>query len=160
MNFHYNVIISNSKETIEFKATEGKNKNEAIKGVEFRFNSDDNGTEYDIDGRVEIVIKGRFDGREETFKAIKQLSDWATSTINDAYREVEISMTTSDNDENTGNFKRTYCFDKMFCIKYSESSGNAIDNSSKGGNKGSFEFTLFMAQAATWEKRETKFETV
>lgn len=69
MEFHYDVTIKGSKNSIEFKMAD--NKNDAITGVKFGFNSDDATKERDRNGRVEMVISGKFDGRRETLTAIR-----------------------------------------------------------------------------------------
>ena len=71
MEFHYNVIIKSSKNTIEFKMDKD-NKNDAITGVKFGFNSDDATKERDRNGRVEIVVSGKFNGDRDTLSAIRQ----------------------------------------------------------------------------------------
>lgn len=154
MDFHYNITIKGSSDTIEFIATESS-KNDAITGVDFGFNSNNDAEERDRKGRTEIRIFGKFDGRRETINAIKQLSEWARSN-NDVYREVTIVLTTSENSGNDGNFSRTYHFDKMFCIDYFERTGSAVE---KGSNVG-LSFELFMAQAPTYNIDETKAEII
>ncbi len=153
MDFHYEVTIKGSKNTIEFKIDED-NKNDAITGVKFGFNSDDATKERDRNGRIEMIVFGKFDGRRETLTAIKQLSEWARSN-DDVYREVTIELKTSENG-NDGDFSRTYHFDKIFCIDYFEKTGLAIENDSN--NSVGLEFTLFMAQAPTYKISETRAE--
>lgn len=153
MDFHYEVTIKGSRNTIEFKIDED-NKNDAITGVKFGFNSDDATKERDRNGRIEMIVFGKFDGRRETLTAIKQLSEWARSN-DDVYREVTIVLKTSENG-NDGDFSRTYHFDKIFCIDYFEKTGLAIENDSN--NSVGLEFTLFMAQAPTYKISETRAE--
>jgi len=154
MEFHYSVTLKGSKDTIEFKL-DGDNKNDAITGLEFGFNSDNSTRERDRNGRIEMTLFGRFDNRKDTLNSIKQLSDWSKSN-NDVYREVTIVLTTADNDDDEGNFRRTYHFDKMFCIDYFEYTGSAIANRDTAG----LEFKLIMAQAPTYKISETKAEIV
>lgn len=157
MDFHYEVTIKSSKNTIEFIGDKDSNKNEAITGVKFCYNSNNAAKVHDKDGRIEITLFGKFDGRSETLTAIKQLAEWAKSK-DDLYREVTIVLTTSDNSNNEGNFSRTYHFDRMFCIDYCEDTGTAIqgeDNQADG-----LHFMLFMAQEANWKINETKAEII
>lgn len=156
MDFHYEITIKGSKGSIEFKTT-GNNKNDAITGVNFGFNSNNDTKERDRNGRVEMVVYGKFNGKPETLKAIKQLSEWARSN-DDVYREVTIVLTTSENSEEEGNFSRTYHFDKMFCIDYFERTGIAIEKKKDGTDGVGLEFELFMAQAPTYKISETMFE--
>ena len=151
MEFHYDVTIKGSKNSIEFKMAD--NNNDAITGVKFGFNSDDATKERDRNGRVEMVISGKFDGRRETLTAIRQLAEWSKSN-DDVYREVTVVMKTSAA-EDSNNFSRTYHFDKMFCIDYFERTGCACEDDSVG-----LEFELFMAQAPTYKISETKTELV
>ena len=151
MEFHYNVTIKSSKNMIEFKMDKDNSKNDAITGVKFGFNSDDATKERDRNGRVEIVISGKFNGDRDTLSAIRQLSEWAKSN-DDVYREVTIVMETSD-EEAGENFSRTYHFDKMFCIDYFERTGCACESSDKDAG---LEFELFMAQAPTYKISETE----
>ena len=155
MDFHYEVTIKSSKDTIDFKIDDSGNSNDAITGVKFGFNSDDVTKERDRNGRVEMTVFGKFDGRRETLMAIKQLSEWARSN-DDVYREVTIVLKTSENDGDDGNFSRTYHFDKMFCIDYFENTGIAIENNNSVG----LEFILLMAQAPTYKISETKAEII
>lgn len=156
MDFSYNITIKGSKDTIEFKC-DGDNSNDAITGIKFGFNSDDNTKERDRNGRIEMVVYGEFDGRQETLSAINKLSEWAKSK-EDVYREVTVVQTTSDNNASEGNFSRTYHFDKMFCIDYFERSGSAIGNDKE--QKVGLQFELFMAQAPTYKISETAVENV
>lgn len=154
MEFHYTVTIKGSNEEIKFETNKDQNANDPITGVKFMFNSDDATKQRDRNGRIEIVINGKFNDREDTFNEIRKLSDWAKSN-KDVYREVTIEMETFDNIPGK-NFKRTYSFDQMFCIDYSETSGS-INNEKEG-----IEFEIFMAQAPTGsnEKSITKAEIV
>lgn len=150
MDFNYEVTIKGSSETIELKIDED-NKNQTITGVKFGFNSDDATRERDRNGRIEIILYGKFDGTPQSSTAIRQMSDWAKSK-DDIYREVTIKLSTADNSASEGNFTRTYHFDKMFCIDYFESTGSAIENGQGVG----LEFYLFMAQAPTYKISETQ----
>ncbi len=152
MNFHYDITIKGSKDTIEFKTSDTQN--DAITGLKFGFNSDDATRERDRNGRIEIVVYGKFDGEPETMTAINKLAEWAKSK-EDVYREVTIIQKTFDNDADEGNFSRTYHFDKMFCIDYFERSGTAIE---KEDDKVGLEFELFMAQAPTYKISKTSIE--
>lgn len=154
MDFHYDITIKGSKDTIEFKI-DSDTKNDAITGLKFGFNSDDATKERDRNGRIEMVVYGKFDGRQDTLTAINKLAEWAKSK-EDVYREVTVIQTTSENDNDTGNFSRTYHFDKMFCIDYFERTGSAIE---KDDNVG-LEFELFMAQAPTYKISKTAVENL
>jgi hypothetical protein len=152
MDFRYEVTITDSKNnTIEFKFDE-ENKNDAITGVRFGFNSDDATRERDRNGRIEITVFGKFDGTDKTLTAIKGTADWAKSK-DDVYREVTIVLKTEEN-SGSENFVRTYHFDKMFCIDYYENTGIAIEN----GDTVGLEFRLFMAQAPTYKKHDALFD--
>ena len=153
MEIRYEMTIKSSKETIEFKTTETKNT--GITGITFGFDSKNELKDRDKDGKVIINVYGAFNGEHETLTAIKQLSDWAKSR-EDVYREVTIMLSTDGNDDETGNFRRTYHFDRMYCVDYFENSGTAVD---KEGGEG-IEFKLFMAQSPTYKVSETKVEKI
>lgn len=152
MSFRYNVTIKGASNTIEFNAAE--NNNDSITGVKFGFNSNNSTRERDRNGRIEITLYGRFNGEESTITPINRLSEWAKSD-KDWYRDVTIVLYTADNnDEESYNVKRTYHFDKMFCIDYFEYTGSALNKQEERG----LEFQLIMAQAPTYKISETKFE--
>ena len=156
MEFFYDVTIKGSKDTVEFKTNE-ENKNAAIKGVEFGFNSPDESSVRDNKkGRIELRLYGGFNNEAETLTAIKQLSDWAKAKT-DVLREVTIELKTTDNTEQDGNFSRTYHFDKMFCIDYFERTGSAKEGDDDAVG---LEFELFMAQAPDYKISETKAEII
>lgn len=148
MDFHYKITIK-GKKTIEFSCQQD-NKNDVITGVEFKFNSSDETKERDRYGRVELRIYGKFDDTPESLSQIDELAKWSLSK-DDIYREVTIVATTSGgNDEEGGNFTRSYHFDKIFCVDYSERLGAAAENDEVG-----LEFELFMAQAPTYKICDT-----
>jgi len=157
MEIRYEMTIKSTKETIEFKpiqkSDEGDNENNCITGVQFGFDSKNELNDRDKDGKVVIRVYGAFDGEAATFSAIKQLSDWAKSR-QDIYREVTITLSTKDGA--TDNYKRTYHFDRMYCVDYFENSGVAVQ---KDGGEG-IEFMLLMAQSPTYRISETKAEKV
>ncbi len=154
MEFHYEVTIKGSNGVIAFTMDE-ENKNDTIVGVDFKFNSNNSAKERDRNGRIEIIVYGLFDGRKENLTAIRELAEWAKSK-EDVYREVTIELKTNANNKVEGNFKRTYHFDKMFCIDYCERTGSAMKNN-EDQNSG-LEFELLMAQAPTFKISETKAE--
>ena len=150
MDFHYDIKIKGTQDTITFEYEKSESENgskvDAINGVSFKFNSDDETKERDRNGRVEIVINGHFDDRIETLANIQKLSEWSRSR-EDVYREVTIEITTIG--DITNKFKRILHFDKMFCVDYTEEYGE---------NKLLFE--LFMAQAPTYQINETTKEYI
>jgi len=159
------MTIKSSKETIEFKAykQETGNENEqsentadCITGVSFGFDSNNDLKDRDKDGKIVIRVYGVFNGQDDDFNAIKQLSDWAKSR-QDIYREVTIVMTTDGNSSSNGNFQRTYHFDRMYCVDYFENSGAAVQK--EDGSYG-IEFMLLMAQSPTYRISETKAEKI
>ncbi len=153
MDFMYAITLKGSNGTIEFKP-DVDNGNNAITGVQFGFNSLNDSQDRDKNGRIEMVIYGKFDGRRETLTAIKSLAEWAKAK-KDVYREITIVATTSDNDsQGDGNFSRTYHFDQMFCIDYFERTGKI------GDKEVGLEFELYVAQAPTYKISETLSEIV
>lgn len=166
MGVRYGMTVKSAKETIEFKAyRQGDGKDDApgttytadcITGVRFGFDSNNDLKDRDKDGKIVIKVYGVFNGQDDDFTAIKQLSDWAKSR-QDIYREVTIVMTTDGNSSSNGNFQRTYHFDRMYCVDYFENSGAAVQK--EEGSYG-IEFTLLMAQSPTYRISETKAEKI
>lgn len=153
MDFMYTITLKGASGNIEFKP-DASNSNSAITGVQFGFNSKNDSQDRDKNGRIEMKIYGKFDGRRETLTAIKSLAEWAKAK-KDVYREITIVATTTDNDsQGDGNFSRTYHFDQMFCIDYFERTGK-IDDKEVG-----LEFELYVAQAPTYKISETLSEIV
>ena len=150
LEFHYDITIKGTQDVIVFEyeknESQTSSKSDAIQGVNFKFNSDDETKERDRNGRVEIIINGKFDDRPETLVNIQKLSEWSRSR-EDVYREVTIDITTIGG---VNNFKRTLHFDKMFCIDYTEQYGKEGGSDDYG-----LSFELFMAQAPTYQINET-----
>lgn len=138
MNFYYEITIAGSKDVIEFKPA---GDNDTITGVDFMFNSDDNTRDRDKNGRVEFKVYGKFNDAKDTFKSIGALANWAKSK-KDIYRTVTISIRTKEG-ELGDNFIRTFRFDKVFCIDYTEQFRDS-----------ELTFELFMAQAPTFSTDE------
>lgn len=155
MEIRYEMTIKSSKETIEFKTTETQNT--GITGVTFGFDSKNELKDRDKDGKVIINVYGAFNGEQDTLNAIKQLSDWAKSR-EDVYREVTIILSTDYNSSDIGNFRRTYHFDRMYCVDYFENAGTAITKEERAGE--GIEFVLLMAQSPTYKVSETKVEKI
>ncbi len=149
MEFHYEVTIKGTKSTIEFKKNT-INSNDPITGVEFMFNSSNASRERDREGRIEIILHGKFNSGKENLTAIKELSDWAKSK-KEVYREVKIVLRTVGEDNENGNYERTYHFDRMFCLDYCERTGTAIKEKKNTG----LEFELLMAQGPDYTKDDT-----
>ncbi len=159
MDFKYTVTIKGSKDTIEFKPEETHSGNESITGVQFGYRCKVDSFDRDKNGRTEIKIFGKLDDRPETFNAIKSLAEWSKEKDN-VYREVTIVATSKNQDsEGTGNFRRTYHFDKMFCVNYVEKSGIFAKDENNEGSA-SLTFEVYLAQAPNYHISETMSEIV
>lgn len=148
MDFLYNVTIKSSKDEIKF-ISDSDNGNEAIKFVKFEYVSFDTTMGHDKNSRVEITIGGDFDNRLDTLNSIKQLADWVKHKT-DNYCTITVEMITRDMSNDAGNFKRTYIFDQMFCINYSETASDGK----------TLHFELKAAQSPSHKTSETKSEIV
>lgn len=107
----YEITIEGN-ETIEF--TMENVLSNKITDVEFKSNTiDDDTLEHDSNARCEFVIKGKID--EKSNVEVLKIAKWSIEK-EDVHRKLKIKVY----DQNNKKVLRTYIFDRIFCIDYSE----------------------------------------
>ncbi len=147
MNIHYNISITGSKDEIKFTANSAEsagNTSDAITGVNFKFNSDDNCKDRDREARIEVRIEGKADTAAD-FGEMNKLANWSKET-SDVYRTVKIEAFTTESSEN---ISRNFELDGMFCLDYEE---NFTENG--------VTFSIFMAQRPNHKITDIGYEFI
>ena len=111
-----------------------------ITGFAFKMNSDDESIERDQQARCEMRLRGRID--QYSCEKTQKLAEWSLKTEN-FFAKVTVELVVGNDQPKT---IRTYIFDRMFCVDYSEDFGD-YDTAASASNKAdSGCFELFMAQ--------------